>query len=107
MATRSKLQDRRASVTLPVEVTMDGANTSLLMTVGFGADGKIREIFCASFKAGTGLNVLVMDACVLVSLLLQHGYTTRQIFDTMAQGPSLIGALVKAAVIFEEGLDAT
>jgi hypothetical protein len=44
-----------------------------------------------------------MDTCVLTSKLLQHGYTAREIFETLADGPSLIGQLVRAAVLLEEG----
>lgn len=100
---RTQLKPRRLNSTLSVDVSMDGAQHKVLMTVGFDETGHIRELFCASFRAGTGLNVLVMDACILVSLLLQHGYSISEIDARMAEGPSLIGTLVRAAARLEAG----
>lgn len=105
MVDRDKLPDRRPSLTVSVDVEMDKSVQRVLLTIGFGPNGRAREMFCASFRAGTGLNVLVMDACVLVSLLLQHGYTARDIFETLADGPSMIGQLVREVVLIEEGGD--
>lgn len=48
------------------------------------------------------MNVLAMDACVMVSLLLQHGYSAKQLSARLAEGPSLIGALVRAAAKIDE-----
>lgn len=102
-----ELSSRRYSETHEVVVTLDGRDMKLLVTFGFDHEGKVREVFCASFKAGTSMNVLVQDACVLTSLLFQHGYTAQALFETLAQGPSLIGVLVRSARDAEEkaGID--
>lgn len=75
----------------------NGASKHVLATFGFGEDGRVREMFCADFKAGTGVQVLVMDACVMASTILQHGQTAKQLSAMLTQGPSLIGALVAEA----------
>ena len=93
---RSKLPDRRPSVTRVVEVFLDGGNpVKIMVTVGFCDDGRSMEVFCADFKAGTAIHAIIMDACVLLSRLLQYGDEPRDIADSMCQGPSVIGCIAQ------------
>lgn len=103
--TRATLRDRRASLTIKIKHRLpDGKEMDgILMTVGFDEfHRKVKEIFCASFKAGTEMNVLCADACVLTSLLLQHGYSAKELTARLAEGPSLIGTLLQAAAKIDE-----
>lgn len=96
--TRQRLNDRRLSVTTPVTHTlgMTGQNLKVLVTFGFGSEG-VREVFCADFKAGSDNQALIMDACILISRLLQHGYSPAQLVASLCDPPSLLGAILRAA----------
>ena len=73
-----------------------GKEKKILITVGFDDEGEPKEVFCADFKAGTTLHSIVMDACILLSRLLQHGDMPVELLDSMCQPPSLIGAIAAA-----------
>jgi hypothetical protein len=66
-------------------------------TFGFDDVGEIREVFCTDWKAGSDNYAIVSDACILLSLLLQHGYNVEDITARLCSPPSLIGALIAAA----------
>lgn len=97
------MPDRRFSVNRAVEVTLDsGKSLKVQVTVGFGTDGRPMEVFCADFKAGTAIHAVIMDACVLMSRLLQHGDSPREILESMCQGPSLIGHVAQVVAEAQE-----
>jgi hypothetical protein len=73
-----------------------GKEVHVLITVGFDEEGEPKEVFCASFKSGTTMNSIVMDACILFSRLLQHGDLPPDLLASMCQPPSLIGAIAAA-----------
>jgi hypothetical protein len=100
---RRKLPDRRLSITSKVPVTLDMKTWKILITVGFEVQihlGKKHnvplEVFCADFKAGTAIHTIVMDACILMSRLLQHGDTPEDIVKSLCQPPSLVGIIAQA-----------
>lgn len=83
---------------------MDGLEKMILVTVGFDDHGP-REVFCADFKAGTAMHSIVMDACILLSRLLQHGDSPDDILAGMSGGGderdhkrSLIGRIAELLV---------
>lgn len=93
--TRAKLPPRRPSLTRTVPHAGDnGSVTNLHITVGFEND-KPSEVFCASFKSGSGMNALTGDACILVSRLLQHGDAPKEIAEALSSPPSVIGTIAK------------
>ena len=99
---RIRLPDRRRSTTIEVEAVLDNNHRQkLIVTVGFGDDGRPMEVFCASFRAGTAMNFIVMDACILISRLLQHGDDPRDILQTLRSDTlSLIGVIAEAVSKF-------
>lgn len=101
--TRSPLPDRHRAETIKVQHTWShGATTSLIVTCGFDDAGMVRAVFCADFKAGTDMHTLVIDACIALSLLLQHGYTVRELRGKLAAAPqSLLATLINAAAEIE------
>lgn len=110
---RIPLPDRRPNVTAKVDHVFAGGRTQKLI-VTFGLDAEalknrkilVREIFCADFKEGTDLHTLITDACVCLSLLLQHGYSVSAVLAKMASAPkSLLYSLVEAAVQLEQDRD--
>ena len=97
--TRDRLPDRRPSTTEKIKVVLDGQKeTHVLVTVGYAdaAMTRPREVFCADWKAGTALHAIVMDSCVLLSRLLQHGDSPAEIAATLCRPPSLVGQIAAA-----------
>ncbi len=79
---------RRLTETRRVEhVRSDGNTTPILVSVGYSVDDPLTpiEVFYAEgFRSGADLEFLTQDACVLVSLLLQHGVPPKRIAASMA-----------------------
>ena len=88
-ASRQPPPARRLSETRRVEhVRSDGAAIRILVSVGYAADDPLRpvEVFYAEgFRSGADLEFLTQDACVLVSLLLQHGVPPARIAAAMSR----------------------
>lgn len=101
---RQKLDDRRPNVTCSVVWTSSHENAiKLLITVGFDKyTGKVQEVFCADFKAGSDLHAIVMDACILFSRLLQHGDTPAELAASMCSPPSMLGTIAAAVAAIEK-----
>lgn len=100
---RQVLPSRRPSATSKVYVTMDnGKEIKILITIGFDPQGRPAEVFCADFKAGTALHAIVMDACICLSRLLQHGDTPKDILRSMCRPHSLLGTIASEVAEFEE-----
>lgn len=78
---RDRLPNRRPHLVEPI----------LLMEkfeclVGFGIEkesGRVRELFLDGLKIGTPLAAIMNDSCILISMLLQHGYTVSELRDRM------------------------
>ncbi len=56
-------------------------------------------MFCHGAKVGSGMDMLIDDACVMLSLLLQHGIEPQALAHSMGRlengaPASIIGALV-------------
>ena len=94
---RAKLPDRRPNLTQKVYFALAGGKeVKLLVTVGFNSLNKPMEVFASDFKAGTDMHTIIMDACVMMSRLLQHGDTPLELYKALAQPPSVLGAIAKA-----------
>jgi hypothetical protein len=96
--TRAPPPTRRPSITEKIYVTIDNAEHTLLITIGYRDRGtKIPfEVFCASFKVGTALNSIVSDSCILLSRLMQHGDAPAELAAALCTPPSLIGTIAAA-----------
>ena len=95
---RQRLPHRRPNQT--VELVFDGARYEV--TIGFHpATGEAREIFCHGAKAGSNMDAILDDACILLSILLQHGVAPASLVATMGklgevgQCASILGALAE------------
>ena len=92
---RQRLPNRRENET--VDLVFDGHRYHV--TVGFALDGQPREVFCHGGKVGSGMDLILDDACVALSLLLQHGIDPQGLAHSMGRlgdsvAASIIGALV-------------
>ena len=108
-AARHRLPSRRPSVTVTVVWQTEGAEFPFFVTMGFDpADNRLREVFYADGqKSGAQLQASIIDACILISRLLQYGDTPEAILRGMSTVPlwggeekpaSVVGAVVAAVV---------
>lgn len=108
--TRAHLPNRRPNITLDLE----HKGLTFNVTVGFDpVTGAPMEVFGSTAKAGSDFAVLLSDACVILSLALQHGILPSALSKTMQWSPvvgvsgkvsepaSVIGAIVVALVPME------
>ena len=112
---RECLPNRCPSMTIKVSAR---AGPTAHLTVQFDAnrDCAPRGVFYSTgFRSGSEMEFLMNDACILISVLLKHGYTPNEILPKLslieqatgedAQG-SMIGLVVNAlASISEEDQD--
>jgi hypothetical protein len=93
---RERLPDRRSAETLALEF----AGLRYTVTIGrFPGDGRLGEVFVANHKRGNAADVVVRDAGILISLLLQHGCEAETIAsavsrDSDGSASGIVGAVV-------------
>ena len=93
--TRARLPHRRESETIDLFF----AGRGFAVTIGFYPDGRLGEVFSSGVKVGSDLDAILADACVAISLLLQHGVTPAALARSMGRAgdgitpASVIGAL--------------
>jgi hypothetical protein len=95
---RQRLPDRRAAAT----VDLEHGGSRFTVTIGFYPDGRPGEVFTHGIRTGSGLDALLADACILLSLLMQCGIAPTQIANSMgrsgnAEPASIIGAVIDLA----------
>ncbi len=66
---RDRLPDRRPNATSRIEF----GGFSFTVTVSFALDGRVLECFADGTRIGTDIAHMIDDACVVISLALQHG----------------------------------
>ena len=85
---RQRPSNRRLLETRKVEHRRpDGNVTKILVTVGYEPTEPLRPIevfYSEGFRSGSDMEFTVQDACVLISLLLQHGVPPLTIASSMA-----------------------
>ncbi|MBM3518448.1 MAG: ribonucleotide reductase [Alphaproteobacteria bacterium] len=91
--TRARMPERRIADTR--ELVFD--NVRFTVTVGVYPDGRPGEVFARGARAGSQLDGLIDDACVVVSRLLQHGEAAVIIQNALGRDgdrpASVIGAI--------------
>jgi hypothetical protein len=66
---RRRLPDRRRTLTL----ALDYDGQTYAVALGYDPTGRIHEVFVQGAKVGSGIEGLLDDAAVVLSLALQHG----------------------------------
>ena len=103
---RNPLPYRRISQLYALEF----ADQTYTLCVGFYDDGKPGEVFIDSISAkeGSDLRAIMSDACVLISIALQHGISKAELTHSMGKVPkwvkgkegegaaSILGAILEA-----------
>lgn len=106
MSGRRRLPDRR-----PASVqTLQWAGKPLSIGVGYDDAGLAKEAFAYTTKVGSDLEALLQDACVLFSMLLQHGESAQSVADSLgregidplAPAASVLGLLAATVAKTEE-----
>ena len=93
---RQHLPNRRPNLSIAVE--FEGAHYTV--TIGYRDDGTPAELFCHGAKSGSAMDRLLDDACVTLSLLLQHGVDPAVLAHSMGRlhnsdvAASIIGTMV-------------
>jgi hypothetical protein len=98
---RDKLPERRPNRTRQLTIDWGGRPKHVLVTFGFNQKKRISEVFCADFKVGTEAHAIVVDACILLSRLFQHGDTPKEVAAALGEG-SLIKSIATAAAEEDE-----
>ena len=83
MSARVVLPARRPNAT----TVLSFGGFTFTVTVGFDLEGRPREVFADGVKIGTDLGHLIADACVVISLALQHGCPPEVLPKSMGRGP--------------------
>ncbi len=94
LSARQRLPNRRLNET--VDLRFEGQHYHV--TTGCFADGRPGEVFCHGAKVGSWMDLLIDDACVALSLLLQHRVEPQALAHSMGRlgngaPASIIGAL--------------
>lgn len=112
---RDRLPNRRPSINVEVIWQTDAGEAAFTLTAGFDpATGLLREVFYSDgLKSGAAMLHTIQDACVLVSLALQHGAYLDVLAHSLGRlgrgchvPASPIGAVVDALVEAALDLDA-
>ncbi len=92
---RERLPSRRHNETVDLAV----ADKLYAVTIGYYPDGRVAEVFTHGAKVGSTMDGILDDACILFSLLLQHGVEPAELVPRMGwlgddrEPASIIGAL--------------
>lgn len=106
--TRQRLPDRRPAETVQIEF----GGMRFAVTIGFYEDGRPGEVFVHGTRTGSGLDALLADACVVLSVLMQYGVEPRELAASMGRlgnaGPaSVLGAVIDLAAAANAAASAT
>lgn len=104
---RRRPADRRLVETRKVTyIRPDGNATKIIVSVGYEAADPTRPVevfYSEGFRSGSDLEFTVQDACVLISLLLQHGISTERIASSMATRETADADLMSGEFVAPEG----
>lgn len=87
LALRMPLPDRRQNQTIEVEF----GDQMLTVCMGFDPSGAVREVFAAGHKAGSDMQHVIDDACVIISIALQHGIAVEALAKSLGRVPAWRG----------------
>lgn len=95
---RHNLPRRRLTETRRIE-TPDGHTIHLSVGYDPNEAGRPREAFYSGvFKSGSALEFQIQDACVLLSLLMQHGHRPDDIAKSLARTERPDGSVAYASI---------
>ena len=94
---RARLPDRRPSVTERIDVE----GQTYTATAGIDPHtGAVREIFLDGAKAGSGMDAVLNDAAVTISVAIQHGVSIEALRKSVARVAGTPASVIGAALDF-------
>lgn len=81
---RTALKPRRQNATR--DLFINGRRYSLC--IGYDEVGNAREVFADGEKFGSAMQAFVSDACVIISIALQHGISRDELARSMGVAPA-------------------
>lgn len=89
MSERQQLNPRRTAVTFQFEHEFEhGAPFKYKCTVGYFVNNTIGEVFLNSVKHNTGMDALVQDGGVFISIALQYGVPLSVLLGAIRRDPT-------------------
>jgi ribonucleoside-diphosphate reductase alpha chain len=100
---RHRLPNRRESIAFNV----NHRGMRYRAHVGFHGGDRLGEVFLDAAKPDSAVDAFAADAAILISLLLQHGSTVREIGHALRRSPSgvpasLIGEVVDQLIALDD-----
>ena len=102
--TRIDIPKGRHGITMPVEYKTGGGGIQSFDAT-FGITDRVIEVFMRATKEGNDFSILLQDACIAISLLLQHGESPADLVKSFSD-TSPMSAIVRAAADLDERLKA-
>jgi hypothetical protein len=96
---RARLPNRRACFTRLFAWRDDG----YMLSVGMDDQGRAREVFVDGPKQGSDMEAIIDDACVLLSILLQHGESAAEVYGHLGREGVFVDGVPPEAL--EDGLE--
>ena len=93
MSERQRLPNRRRQETVELQY----GQHDYLVSVGFDANGAIREVFVTGQKQGSTLDATLDDAAIVISIALQRGATAVELRHSMSRLGGGIGVATEPA----------
>lgn len=105
MTTRRSLPNRRKNNTFSINVP--GYNAAVQVTVGYFEDDSPAEVFVSGAKAGTGVDAILRDAAVILSIAMQYGVPLATLRHAVTRerderASSVMGVLIDRLVAEQE-----
>jgi hypothetical protein len=92
---RVRMDDRRVADTRELEF----GEMRFMVTIGMYPDGRPGEVFARCGKAGSQMDALIDDACIVMSRLLQHGEAPAMLLSSLGREgdrpASVVGAIAE------------
>lgn len=110
---RKRLPNRRPNITLQAHHLEPGVGQHrFLLTFGYDPEGNVQEVFASGHREGSTMAHIMADACIQISVMLQHGITLDEIGHSLGTVPlgarpedgetaaSLVGTIVDYAKVY-------
>lgn len=98
----TELRNRRHRVAGVFDYTAPGSPTThkLRVEVGFDHQGNAREVFAGAAKHGTEFDCLMDHSAIMLSKLMQHGHTLKELSESLIADDGLVYTQILAILQF-------
>jgi len=82
---RTKLKQRRYCEAVTIVFGQSGFEKLYEVHFGFDETGFVKEVFCLPERTGTDIQGMVHDACIAISIGLQHGMAIGELASKLGE----------------------